>query len=55
MHAVGAPILSRTDNIRGAISIYGPSNRLLESGFEDELPKQILRAANIVELNINYQ
>lgn len=55
MHAVGAPILSRTEEVRGAISVYGPSNRLLESGFEDELPKQILRAANIVELNINYQ
>lgn len=54
MHAVGAPILDRNDAVRGAISIYGPSNRLLDIGFEDKLPKRLLRATNIVEINLNY-
>lgn len=55
MHAVAAPILDRKDVVQGALSIYGPSNRITEAGFEDDLPKQVLRAANIVEINLNYR
>jgi DNA-binding IclR family transcriptional regulator len=55
MRAVAAPVLSRDDDVLGAVSIYGPTNRIAEMGFEDTLPKQLLRTANIIEINYNYQ
>jgi DNA-binding IclR family transcriptional regulator len=55
MRAAAAPVLSRDDDVLGAVSIYGPTNRIAEMGFEDTLPKQLLRTANIIEINYNYQ
>lgn len=55
MQSVAAPIMDRNENVRGAISVYGPSNRMDNDRFEEDIPDMLLRSANIIELNMNYQ
>lgn len=54
LRCVAAPILSTNDRILGAISIAGPSNRIRDERFTEELPKQILETVNVIELNVTY-
>lgn len=55
MQSVAVPITDRSDTIRGAISVYGPSNRIESERFTEAIPDMLLRSANIIELNLNYQ
>ena len=55
MQSVAAPIMDRDENVRGAISVYGPSNRMENDRFNEDIPDMLLRSANIIELNLNYQ
>lgn len=54
MRAIAAPILSQSNSVVGAISIYGPVNRLTDDRFEDDIPQIVLEAANVIEVNLNY-
>jgi DNA-binding IclR family transcriptional regulator len=54
LRCVAAPVVSRTGNIEGAISVAGPTSRISGERFEEELPERIQNVANIVELNITY-
>lgn len=42
------------DNVLGAISIGGPAHRLQGEWFEEELPNQVISAANEIRLNRLY-
>lgn len=55
MQSVAAPVMDRDDDVRGAISVYGPSNRMEDGRFNEDIPDMLLRSANIIELNLNYQ
>lgn len=54
LRCVAAPILSTNDRVLGAISVAGPSNRIRDNRFTEELPKKILEIANVIELNVTY-
>jgi DNA-binding IclR family transcriptional regulator len=54
LHAVGVPVTGPDGAIIGALSVSGPSHRLTDEWFEDDLPTLLLGAANELELNIAY-
>ena len=54
LRCVAAPILSTNDRVLGAISVAGPSNRIRNDRFTEELPKQVLETVNVIELNVTY-
>lgn len=51
---IGVPILDE-DEVLGAISIAGPTARMKEDRFNDELPEMLQRARNVVELTFQNQ
>lgn len=53
LRAVGAPVIDRDDNVLGSLSVAGPTSRLKDSAFDVELPEEVQRAANVIEVNIN--
>lgn len=54
MRAVGAPIMSQNQRVLGAISVYGPVNRIHDGRLENDIPNNLLEAANVIEVNMNY-
>ncbi|WP_160134725.1 IclR family transcriptional regulator [Halococcus salsus] len=54
LHCVAAPILSTDDRILGALSVSGPSNRIQDERFTEELPRKVLETVNVIELNVTY-
>ncbi len=53
VRAVAAPIIHQGE-IRGAIAVGGPQNRMRGERFETELPDKLLQASNVVELNMSH-
>lgn len=53
LRAVGAPIMRSDGQVEGALSVSAPTNRLKGTRFQEELPESVMRAANIVEVNLN--
>lgn len=53
MQCIAAPILG-DDEVLGAISVSGPKSRMQGQRFEAEIPKQVLRTANVIEVNMTY-
>ena len=53
LRAVGAPVIDRDDTVLGSLSVAGPTSRLKGALFDEELPEQVQRAANVIEVNIN--
>ena len=54
LHAVGAPILGPKEDVIGALSVSGPSHRLVGERFKNELPSLLLGTTNELELNISH-
>jgi len=54
LRCVATPILNQADEPVGAISVSGPTSRLNGDRFNEEIPKLLLDAKNIIELNISY-
>jgi DNA-binding IclR family transcriptional regulator len=55
LRAVAVPILSPTHEPIGAISVSGPSKRMENDRFEQELSQLLLGIANEIELNITFE
>lgn len=55
LRAIGAPVRGPDDDIVGALSISGPTNRMRGERFTDELPSLLLGSANELELNVAYR
>jgi DNA-binding IclR family transcriptional regulator len=53
MRCIAAPILNHGE-VLGAISVSGPKNRMQGDRFEEEIPSQVLRTANVIEVNLTY-
>lgn len=51
---VAAPIRNSADDVVGAISISGPAGRLKGGRLTDELADEVMRTANIIEINMTY-
>lgn len=54
LRSVAAPIRDSDGTVLGAISIAGPSSRVQRGRFEDEFPRKIEDAVNVIELNMTY-
>lgn len=54
LRCIAAPVTDSSDEVLGAISVSAPANRVSDDDLHGELPKRVLSAANVVELNINY-
>jgi DNA-binding IclR family transcriptional regulator len=54
LRCVGAPILTSDGQLLGAISVSGPVSRLNGSRFEEELPEQVISAADVISINTTY-
>jgi DNA-binding IclR family transcriptional regulator len=54
LRCVAAPVLSTDDRVLGAVSVSGPSHRMRDDRFRDALPKRVLEAVNVIELNVTY-
>lgn len=54
LRCVAAPILSIDERVLGAISVSGPSQRLQGDRLEETLPERVLKAVNVIELNVTY-
>lgn len=54
LHGVAAPIKAPDGDVAGAISVAGPSKRISEERFRNELRDLVLSAANVIELNATY-
>ena len=54
LRCVAVPIINNHDEIEGAISVSGPSSRFDGERFREELPRMLLKVANVIELNITY-
>ncbi|SFR91539.1 transcriptional regulator, IclR family [Halomicrobium zhouii] len=53
LRCVAAPILAN-DDVVGAISVSGPTNRLRDTRYREELPQKLLEVQNVIELNVTY-
>ena len=54
MRCVAASITDSEDDPLGAISVSGPKNRIQGDRFHEEIPSKVLRAANVIEVNITF-
>lgn len=54
LRCIAAPIKDSTDEVLGAISVSAPANRVSDDDLHNQLPKKVLSAANVIELNIKY-
>lgn len=54
LRAVGAPIRDSDGSVLGAISVSGPTSRIQGELFHETYPKQVMKRANVIELNIGY-
>lgn len=53
VRCVAAPIRG-ADRVFGSVSISAPKSRMEGERFDDELPKLVLRRANVIEVNMKY-
>jgi len=51
--AVAAPIQAKSGVVVGSISVAGPARFFGNQEFTEEIPKQVLNAANMIQVNIN--
>ncbi|WP_262177511.1 IclR family transcriptional regulator [Haloarcula laminariae] len=55
VRGVAAPILNKeTDEVIGALDVAGPSTRLDGEAFDSEIPNLVRRAADEIEVNVQY-
>lgn len=54
MRCVAAPILDERDYAIAAVSVSSPKSRMREQRFSEEIPNQILKSANVIEVNLTY-
>lgn len=54
LNCVAAPIKTNDDGVAGAISVSGPAGRLHGSKLRNELADEVMRTANIIEINMTY-
>lgn len=53
VRAISVPITSQGD-VRGAITVGGPVNRMSGEWFDTELPELLLQSSNLIELNLTH-
>lgn len=54
LRCIAAPVTESTEKILGAVSVSGPSRRMEGAWFDEELPQQVRRSANVIEINAQF-
>ncbi|SFG90749.1 transcriptional regulator, IclR family [Halopelagius inordinatus] len=54
LRCVAAPVKTSSNEVLGAISVSAPASRVSDEDLHGEFSEEVLSAANVVELNINY-
>ncbi|RDI71949.1 IclR family transcriptional regulator [Halopelagius longus] len=54
MRCIAAPVLDRNDEILGAVSVSGPMSRMNDERYQDDIPRSVKSAANVIEVNMTY-
>lgn len=54
LRCIAVPVKGSEDEVMGAISVSGPTNRFRGADYLDEMADTVLEAANVIELNIKY-
>jgi DNA-binding IclR family transcriptional regulator len=54
LRAVGVPVMTPQGDVLGTLSVSGPSNRLQDDWFHQELLKLLLGTVNEIEFKISY-
>lgn len=54
MRCIAAPIIKQNGAVMAAVSVSGPQSRMHDDRFEDEIPRRVLSAANVIEVNMTY-
>ncbi|QOS14088.1 IclR family transcription regulator (plasmid) [Haloferax gibbonsii] len=54
VRGVGAPIISDEGDVKGAVSISGPTNRITDERLQNDLQRLVLEVTNIIELEIRH-
>jgi IclR family acetate operon transcriptional repressor len=54
LRSVGGAVTGPDGDVLGAVSVAGPTSRLQDDRFCDELPKVVESAVNVIELNVTY-
>lgn len=54
MRCVAAPVLDQNDDVIAAVSVSGPVSRMDGERFENDIPRQVQSAANVIEVNMTY-
>lgn len=55
LRCVAAPVKSSDGEVMSAVSISGPSSRMVGERFESELSSKVMRSANVIEINTKFQ
>lgn len=55
LRAVGAPIQKQRGEVAGSISLSGPTSRLRDERFREEIPKLVIQTANVIEVNLHME
>lgn len=54
LRCVAAPVISGDGEVLGAVSVSGPSSRMVGDRFREELPSMVVRSANVIEINAQF-
>jgi len=54
MRCIAAPVLSQNDEVLGAVSVSGPMSRMNDERYQDDIPRSVKSAANVIEVNMTY-
>lgn len=54
LRCVAAPVRGRDGDVLGAVSVSGPSSRMGGERFREEIPEQVMRSANVIEINAKF-
>ncbi|WP_458210372.1 IclR family transcriptional regulator [Haladaptatus sp. NG-SE-30] len=54
LRCVAAPVKGIDGGVLGAVSLSGPSSRMVGERFEEELPNKVKRSANVIEINAKF-
>jgi DNA-binding IclR family transcriptional regulator len=54
IRCVAAPITNNHDELIGAVSVSGPSSRMKEERFKQEIPEIVKDTATVVGINVSY-
>lgn len=54
LRCIAVPIRSNEEQLIGAISVSGPARRMQGMWFEEELPDEVQRSTNVIEINTHF-